>query len=95
LFQLAQHIEITAIACGDPLETELPRAGRYAVTDGRARSELDTADTGLRTTYRAHAREQRERLAGDLLRLGIPLLQATTNQAPFSLLQQFYGDPRR
>jgi len=29
------------------------------------------------------------------LRLGIPLLQARTEQAPFSLLQQFYGDPRR
>jgi uncharacterized protein (DUF58 family) len=95
LFQLAQHIEITAIACGDPLEAELPRAGRYAVTDGRARSELDTADAKLRLSYSARAQQQRESLAGDLLRLGIPLLQATTNQAPFSLLQQFYGDPRR
>jgi uncharacterized protein (DUF58 family) len=95
LFQLAQHIEITAIACSDPLEAQLPRAGRYAVTDGRARSELDTADNGLRTAYSERARQQRELLSSDLLRLGIPMLQAATNQAPFSLLQQFYGDPRR
>jgi uncharacterized protein (DUF58 family) len=95
LFQLAQHIEVTAIACSDPLEAELPRAGHYAVTDGRARSDLDTADKKLRSIYSTRARQQRELLAGDLLRLGIPLLQATTNQSPFSLLQQFYGDPRR
>lgn len=95
LFQLAQHTEITAIACSDPLEAELPRAGRYAVTDGRARSELDTADRDLRVAYHEHARQRREMLSKDLLRLGIPMLQAATDQAPFSLLQQFYGDPRR
>ncbi len=95
LFQMAQHIEITAIACTDPLESELPRAGRYAVTDGRARSELDTADTGLRRSYSERARQRSELLSRDLLRLGIPMLRAQTDQAPFSLLQQFYGDPRR
>ena len=95
LFQLAQHSEITAIACNDPLEAELPRAGRYAVTDGSQRSELNTADKSLRDTYQQHALEQRELLSTDLRRLGIPLLQATTDGAPFSLLQQFYGDSRR
>ncbi len=95
LFQMAQHIEITAIACGDPLEADLPKAGRYAVTDGRARSELDTADRGLRSSYRERARQRSERLSRDLLRLGIPMMKAQTDQAPFSVLQQFYGDPRR
>jgi len=95
LFQLAQHIEITAIACSDPLEAELPRAGHYAVTNGSARSELDTAEKGLRRTYSERARQQRERLSTDFLKLGIPLLQASTEQAPFSLLQTFYGDQRR
>lgn len=95
LFQLAQHIEITAIACSDPLEDDLPRAGNYAVTDGRSRSELDTANRSLRAAYKERARQQRELLSTDLLRLGIPLLQAATDQAPFSLLQNFYGDPRR
>ena len=95
LFQLAQHSEITAIACNDPLEAELPRAGRYAVTDGNRRSELNTADSALRTAYQQRALEQRELLSTDLRKLGIPLLQAATDSAPFSLLQQFYGDARR
>jgi hypothetical protein len=34
-------------------------------------------------------------LSKDLLRLGIPLLGASTDRAPFGLLQQYYGDPRR
>lgn len=95
LFQLAQHTEITAIACHDPLESELPRAGYYAVTDGEQRSELDTADKRLRGSYSQHAKLQRETLSKDLLRLGIPMLEASTDRPPFSLLQQFYGDKRR
>ena len=95
LFQLAQHTELTAIACTDPIEAELPRAGRYAVTNGSARSELHTGDRKLRSTYRQHFRENRDLLSQDLQRLGIPMLEATTDQPPFTILQQFYGDPRR
>ena len=89
LFQLAQHTEITAIGCSDPMESELPRAGNYAVTDGELRSELQTADRRLRKRYRQQFEGQREGLSRDLMRLGLPLLQATTNRAPFGLLQDY------
>ena len=95
LFQLAQHTELTAIACSDPLESRLPRAGKYAVTDGTERSELHTADGKLRRAYERRFQQRREVLTQDLLRLGIPMLQASTDRAPFTLLQQFYGDARR
>ena len=95
LFQLAQHTELTAIACSDPMEAELPRAGRYTVTDGTEQSELHTANRQLRNDYRKQFQQQRTTLSRDLLRLGIPLLQASTDMAPFTLLQQFYGDGRR
>jgi len=95
LFQLAQHTEITAIACSDPMEGKLPRAGRYAVTDGTQRSELHTADRKLREAYQKRAETRQDTLSRDLLRLGIPLQQASTDLAPFSLLQQFYGERRR
>lgn len=95
MFQLAQHTEITAIACTDPLENKLPRAGRYTVTDGTQRSVLHTADRQLRHHYQDQAQRRRESLSKDLLRLGIPLLGASTDRAPFGLLQQYYGDPRR
>lgn len=95
LFQLAQHTELTAIACTDPVESELPRAGKYAVTNGSERSELYTGDRKLRDTYREHFQQNRNLLSHDLQRLGIPMLQASTDRAPFSVLQQFYGEQRR
>lgn len=95
LFQLAQHTELTAIACSDPMESSLPRAGRYAVTNGSERSELHTANKTLRKQYFESAQQRQESLSSDLLRLGIPLLRASTDSPPFTLLQRFYGDPRR
>lgn len=95
LFQLAQHTEITALFCSDPLETQLPRAGRYAVTDGVDRSELQTADRALRERFQMDRKQRQEALTTDLLRLGIPMLGASTGSAPATLLQTYYGGPRR
>jgi hypothetical protein len=74
------------------MEGELPRGGHYAVTDGEQRSELQTSDRKLRFRYRQQFNERRELLSSDFRRLGIPILQATTNSAPFTLLRQYYGD---
>jgi uncharacterized protein (DUF58 family) len=95
LFQLAQHTEITAVCCCDPMEGELPRGGHYTVTDGEQRSELHTADRKLRSQYRRRFSERQETLSKDFQRLGIPMLQAATNTAPFTLLRQYYGDRAR
>ncbi|MEZ5501368.1 MAG: DUF58 domain-containing protein [Halioglobus sp.] len=95
LFELAKHTELTAVACADPLETELPRAGTYAVTNGSERTELDTGDRQLRLRYHDRLQQQRELLRTDLLKLGVPLLQAATDRSPFALLQTYYGDTRR
>jgi uncharacterized protein (DUF58 family) len=95
LYQLAQHTQITAVSCSDPLEFSLPRAGRYAVTDGSSRSELNTADRSLQREYQVAMTVRQDNLKRDLLRLGVPLLDASTSEAPFALLQNFYGEQRR
>lgn len=95
LYQLAQHTQVTAINCSDSLESQLPRAGRYAVTDGVNRSELTTGDARLRQAYRDEYTRQQDQLEDLMRRHGIPVLQANTSQAPFTLLQTYYGDPRR
>ncbi len=95
LFQLSRHAQVTALACHDPLERELPRAGRYAVTDGERRSELDTADQRIRAHYQRSMAAQSATLQQDLQRLGIPLLAASTEHAPLSLLQTYYGEAGR
>ncbi len=95
LFRLAQHTEVTALSCTDPVETVLPPPGRYAVTDGQRRAELSTADPKLRERYHRDQLRQREALARELQRLGIPLLQASTEESPFLLLQRYFGERRR
>jgi uncharacterized protein (DUF58 family) len=92
LFRLAQHTEITALACSDPLELSLPRGGTYAVTDGRERAQLNTTDPRLREAFERQARARAASLAEDLQRLGIPLLQLSTGESPYRVLQHFYGE---
>ncbi len=93
-FALAQHTQITALACSDPLEEELPREGIYAVTDGREKAQLDTGNRGLRQRFARTRAQQQQQLRQDLQRLGIPLLSASTEQSPFSLLQTYYQERR-
>ncbi|MEP5569655.1 MAG: DUF58 domain-containing protein [Halioglobus sp.] len=94
LFQLAQHTQVTALSCSDPLEARLPRGGRYAVTDGEQRSELNTGDRFLRKQYSDTFDSAQARLQQDMAKLGIPVLPASTAAAPFSFLQTYYGDRR-
>ena len=95
LFELAKHTELTAISCTDPLESRLPAAGSYAVTNGRERSELHTADRQLRDRYQRDMQQRRDLFSTHLRSLGVPLLSASTDQSPFALLQTYYGDTRR
>jgi uncharacterized protein (DUF58 family) len=95
MFELAKHTEITAVACSDTLESELPRAGSYTVTDGDKRSELQTGDRNARTRYALEFSEHRYNLTQQFGRLGIPLIEAATHQPPFQVLQTYYGEKRR
>jgi len=95
LFQLAQHTEIAALYCSDPLERDLPRSGFYAVTNGEQRSELQTSNRSLRAEYAKRYQNRQQSLSDALQRLGIPLLQASTSESPFLMLQQYYGNSRR
>lgn len=95
LSRLAQHTEITALCCTDPIEQALPPPGRYAVTDGSRRSELTTSDERLRARFEQQQASRNEALRQDLQRLGIPLLPASTLDSPFQLLQHYFGQARR
>ena len=92
LFQLARHTEITGLHCSDPLEAELPPAGRYTVTGHQRRVELDTAPRALRERFAAQFQARREGVRKQLQRLGVPLLFASTDAAPLGLLRRVYGD---
>jgi uncharacterized protein (DUF58 family) len=91
LFQLSQHVEITAFHCSDALEYRLPPAGDYAVTDGTRISTLATAGEALRRRYSSAAEAEREAVLDSLRRLRVPCQTVSTQDAPYAVLSRLYG----
>ncbi|MEM1142122.1 MAG: DUF58 domain-containing protein [Pseudomonadota bacterium] len=91
IFQLARHVQITAIHCSDPLEQQLPPAGEYCVTDGRGRAELNTNNAALRSSYADAYADRVANLKHELQRLGVPMLEASTGLAPLTLLRDYFS----
>ena len=91
LDRLARHLEITALHCSDPLERNLPERGRYAVTDGQRRARLYTGDRQLQERFANDYRLHLDALQQALGRLGIPLIEASTDLSPLAQLQAYYA----
>jgi len=51
LSKLSQHADIHCVLISDPIETELPPAGIYGMTDGQQTSLLNTNQSQLRANY--------------------------------------------
>lgn len=90
LRRLARHVQITAIAISDPLEEDLPIAGRYVVADATGRSALDTADNTARQQYRDDFAAQRNALTQQFQSLRIPMISLSTAQPPLPVLQRYF-----
>ena len=95
IHQLSRHMEITALHCSDPLERELPPAGRYCVTDGSNRSDLQTGTRSIRQAFNERFESGLQKLQSQYGQLGIPLIEASTDQSPLALLQSFYLEGSR
>lgn len=76
LAALARHNDVLVALLHDALETEAPSPGRYVVSDGAARVEVDTTAASARSAWRASFRAVREaaqeRLASVAL-VGVPV----------------------
>jgi uncharacterized protein (DUF58 family) len=94
LHQLSRHCEITSLFVYDSLEKELPPAGRYTVTDGKQRSVINTGGKHSRQLYHQHFDENLQQLHRQLGKLGIPLIEIATHQAPMQQLLKYFGASR-
>ena len=95
LHQLSRHCEITAIFVYAPLEQHLPPPGQYTVTDGKHRNMIHTGDAKIRQHYEDHFEQHRHNLKQQLGKLGIPLIQIGTDEAPLQSLLHYYGSTGR
>ena len=94
IYQLSRHMQITALHCSDLLEQQLPDAGRYTVTDGSSRARLETGVADIRERFSDEFDRRFFELRDHYGRLGIPVIRATTADAPLGLLQSYFGEER-
>ena len=90
LRRLIRHVQVTAIAISDPLEQQLPSAGRYVVSDEQGRSSLDTGNDTVRKQYEEEYQQSRNQLFKTLQSLRIPMIELSTATAPLPTLQRYF-----
>ena len=72
--RLSRHCELMAIQVSDPLESELPRPGRYEITNGVHRQAIETKTQSIRQKYRNHFEQRQTELKEQFASLKIPCL---------------------
>ena len=95
LFQLSRHNEITALRVHDPLESELPAAGIYTISNGQQQQRIDTAATSLRHQFQQRAENRRQSLQQTFNKVGIPVLDISTDDSPVMVLRRYLGNGKK
>lgn len=94
LHQLSRHCDITAVFISDPLEKHLPPPGQYTVSDGQQNSQIETANRATRQQFTDHFVQRQLRLQQELGKLGIPMIDIATDQAPLKRLLHYFGNKK-
>lgn len=89
--QLARHSDVTLVHFFDPVECDLPPAGRYRVHAGNRSVAIDTGGARARGAYRERFRRRRA-MVENLSRLpGVQFLECRTNMDPQMVLGAYFA----
>jgi len=92
LTQLARHSDVFLMHFFDPLERNLPPAGRYRIHMGSQSIAIETGEAGARERYRNRFSEKQAALENMAHLPGVQLLECSTTTDPRSVLAaQFQG----
>jgi uncharacterized protein (DUF58 family) len=75
----ARHNDVLVVFVFDPLEADLPAAGRLVVSDGERQMEVDAASESLRADFRREFAERRASARRFLLTREVPVLPLCTD----------------
>jgi uncharacterized protein (DUF58 family) len=95
LTRIARHNDVLFGFIHDPLEVELPAAGRLVFGDGRLQLEVDTNNRGLRERFRATFAEERAAGRRFLLHRETPVLPLSTGEDVATQIRRQLGVRRR
>jgi len=94
LANLARHCDLVMVSIHDPLEAELPPAGRYRVSDGQRILTVDTEPEQIRGHYQQRYQERQAELQQLCQHHGIYQINLSTADDPLSVLRQRLGGLR-
>lgn len=92
--QLTRHNDVILININDPLDADLPPAGRYRVSDGRRILNVESGDAQRRERYHRRFAERQEALQHLCRVHGITMLSLSTADEPLAALQRGLGTRR-
>jgi len=95
LTRIARHNDVLFAFIHDPLEVELPAAGRLVFGDGRLQLEVDTSNRRLREGFRTTFAEERAAGRRFLLHRETPVLPLGTSEDVASQVRRQLGMRRR
>ncbi len=81
-----RHNDLVALRIADPLELAPPPAGRYAISDGRRTSILDTRSRQVSRHYADYLARHHAQLQELARHARMPLLRLTTEEDPLLVL---------
>jgi len=76
--RLAEHNDVLTAFIFDPLEKDMPAAGRLRFADGEGQLEADTSNKKLRTAFQNEFEQRMEQMQSASRRFSMPLLPLDT-----------------
>ncbi|MGI9228568.1 MAG: DUF58 domain-containing protein [Gammaproteobacteria bacterium] len=95
LSRLCRHNDVGMLFIHDQLESGLPPAGRYKMTDGREEFLLDTYDNSLVQAYQQQFQLRRQQLQTLAETNRLRLVDCMTRDDPFTVLSAAWGRSAR
>ncbi len=78
--RLSQKCELVAVHVSDPLEAELPRPGRYDITNGMHRKTIDTHSRHARQRYHQDFQDNLDALKQQFTGLRVPFIELSADK---------------
>jgi uncharacterized protein (DUF58 family) len=92
--RLTEHNDVLSVFIHDPLEQEIPEAGRLVFSDGSNQLEFNTEDKALRDAYARDFQQRIERMKSTSRKHSIPLLPIHTAAPVLEQVRDLLGKAR-
>ena len=93
--RLANHNDVILCLVFDPLERELPPAGKLVFSEGENQLEVDTSSQKFRERFSSLFEERFDLARKILIQRAVPLIPVSTAEDPVNQLQALLGQARR